>query len=134
MDTHKGMDFDATKPEYAFARILGKRIGARGGLNDADVFRGGDIKDLGKLMQATCRALRKRINAIHFSNADKSISTKNAEAGCKVFIDSSIEGLERLANDMITATEQEREDYHWLIIADLIIIIDTLMKKMEERS
>ena len=130
MDNYEGMHFDATKPEYAFARMLGIGIGVRGGVNDADVFRAGNTKELGKLMQATCVALRERVEAIPFSEADKSPSTQNAEAGCKVFIDHSINALERLAVDMAKSNEREQSDYHWLLIADLLSIIDSLMKKM----
>ena len=35
--------FDATDIEYAFARIIGNDIGARGTEHDADYFRGGNL-------------------------------------------------------------------------------------------
>lgn len=44
--------FDAVNIEYAFAYFLEKDIGKRGGIHDADVFRGGEYKDLGELLEA----------------------------------------------------------------------------------
>ena len=94
------------------------------------MFRGGNIQDLGKLLEATAKALEKRVNNVSFTAAEKKSSEGNVEAGCKVFLDHSIRSLCDIANDMKKSKEEEPDDYHWLVIADFIEIIDGLLKKM----
>jgi hypothetical protein len=43
--------FDAVHVEYAFTRLFGDRPGERREIYDADLFRSGDPKGLGRLIQ-----------------------------------------------------------------------------------
>lgn len=123
MKKFKGINFDAVEIEYAFARILGRQIGLRGGPNDADVFRHGDIKSLGKLLKKTADAIENRVKNLSFTSQD-------SEPGkCKTIIDISIKSLRNIADVMVKEDDREPDQYHWIIIGRLLNIINGLLEK-----
>jgi hypothetical protein len=54
--------FDAVRIEYAFTRLFGDEPGERREIYDADLFRGGDPKHLGRLIQLTSKWLLERLS------------------------------------------------------------------------
>ncbi len=124
--------YDAVQIEYAFAHLLQKPIGARGGLHDADVFRHGSVKELGKLLDATAEHLSRRISIIQFAPIE-------CEAGgAKAQIQGSLLGLKGIAKEMMqeqdTDENRESEDYHWLIVGDLVQTIASLLNHIEGKG
>ena len=112
MKNYEGINFDALYIERAFGKVLEFEDDCRGGINDADVFREGKIKDLGLLMEKTIEKLEVKINCNELNNE----SNKR-----------SLEFLKTISEDMKVSSEIEGEDYHWLIIGDLFKIIFNLL-------
>jgi len=124
--------YDAVSIEYAFAHLLEKPIGARGGVHDADVFRYGSVKGLGQLLDATADHLSKRISRIQFAPIE------SQAGGAKAQLEASIRGLKAIAKEMMQKQDadknRESEDYHWLIIGDLVQTIASLLNHVEGKG
>lgn len=122
MKSLKGADYNAVGIEYSFAFLLGLKIGVRGRINDADVFRIGSVKKLGKLIEATASSLQERCNKIKFSAEE----VRDGDNKPKTFV--AIKGLKDIAKEMKNSRDKEPDDYHWLIIGELIQIIDSILR------
>ena len=120
--------FDAVNIEYAFAFLLERTIGGRGGPHDADIFRHGDAKDLGKLLQKTAEHLRLRVDKIKF--APEALE----KGGAKIRIDVAIDQLENLGVELMSQNSKEPNDYHWSIIAEFVFVIGGLLDHLENKS
>lgn len=117
------MSFDAVSIEYAFAQLIGNPVGARGTSHDADVFRGGNPKDLSKALLDAITALENKAKSVTFTSADA------ANGGAKARLDVAISRLRDYANELSKSKNVEREDYHWEIIGALISVIAALLEK-----
>lgn len=122
MEQFKGAGYNAVGIEYSFAHILNKEIGARGGLNDADVFRIGSVKELGKLLEDTVKQLEDRCNKIRFTE------NETVDGGLKPRTFVPLKRLQELAIEMQKSKAKEADDYHWLIIGELVQIIDSVLR------
>ncbi len=120
------MTYDAVSIENSFARLTGTQIGARGKAHDADFFRSGNLKSIGKALINGADAMEKRLKAIKFEPEDYE------NGGIKTRLDSYINRLRRLATHMTALKTKEPEDYHWEIVGCLIGTIDALLSKLEK--
>ena len=68
--------------------------------------------------------------SIHYSEADQEYLHRKSRAGSKVIIDNSIKAIQLTGKNMEKCEEQEPTDYHWLLIAEKIKIIDVLVIKL----
>lgn len=118
--------FEAVGIEYAFATFLGEEIGKRGLLHDADMFRVGEVKSLGKLLEKFSKRFRDRVAKISFNQSNPS------QRDSKIRLNSAINALERMANEMKKSKDKEPEDYHWLIIRDLVNSLTDLLNYIEQ--
>lgn len=135
MKNREGALYDVMKIMNTFNKFLEKDTNHISPCStDPYVFRGGDAKELGELLEATATALKKKMNNIPFVPYDQKLLEKSVETEFKKRFDHSIESLYFTANAMKESGEEEPEDYHWLIIADLIDIIDVLLKKIASNS
>lgn len=125
MDKFKRINFDATSIEYSFARIFGHRLGQRGESNDADVFRSGNISDLGDNLINFCDHLEARLKQ-HYFHPDEGLA-----GGAKARLDVALEELREVAKEMQKSSEKEPQDYHWLIIGSMVSIISSLLDHIE---
>lgn len=107
--------------EHKFAIIFGEQIGKRGEIYDADVFRAGNMKSIAKVVKKFVDITKRRISKIKFNKEDEQ------NGGIKARLDVTIKSLEDLA-DKISKLKDEPEDYHWILVADLAFIIDTILK------
>lgn len=118
--------FDAVAIEYAFDNLLGRSVGARGGANDADVFRNGSPTYLAEVIEAMVVALRKRTSTIPFDAADRENGGAEARLGV------SISRLAELGKVLAKRKVDEPDDYHWEIIGALVMIISSLLEHIEK--
>lgn len=121
----KGENFDAISIEYAFAFFLGKEIGDRGGLHDADVFRNGEYKDYGQLLVKMAQHLEKRVARLSF--AESAIQP----GGAKARLDGAIKDLKEVGEILKKQKGGEQYDYHWIIVGSLVSVIDSLLKQLK---
>lgn len=121
MNHLKGMSYDAVGIEHAFA-IFMQQAGKRGLPHDADVFRSGDIRSLGKVIEHFAEHLHKRARHIQWP------STANGSSWAR--IESAIKSLHSLAADMKASRAKEPQDYHWLIIGELVLVITALLDEL----
>jgi hypothetical protein len=121
--------FDAVLAEYAFARLFGDQPGGeRRDLYDATLFRSGDPKALGRLIQLTSRWLLERLDAIPFAPEE------SLRAGAKVRLDVAVERLERHGEEMRRSMPESREDIRWSVIADLLDCVTALLDHLEGKG
>jgi hypothetical protein len=120
--------FDAVAIEYAFAQLMGLGTGARGLANDADVFRHGDPKDLGALLQQASAALAQRIGSLRFDDAEK----ENGGAFSRLEVAAA--QLQRLGKDLEKRSKAESEDPHWEVIGALVATVAALLEHCERRE
>jgi len=120
--------FDAVKIEHQFAMLLGEELGRRGGLNDADIFRNGDLEKIGRLIQKSVEILEVRINRIEFQPSERELG------GTLARLKAGIDSLKNLGKMMESKEEIEKNDYHWLIVGDLVMTIAGLLDYIERRQ
>jgi hypothetical protein len=120
--------FDAVNIEYAFAYFLEKRIGGRGGMHDADVFRGGEYKELGELLEVFARHFTTRVARIQFAPEE------SEGGGAKARLDVAIESLATIGAELKKRQGQEPEDFHWDIIGDLVSGLAALLDHVEGKG
>jgi hypothetical protein len=116
--------FNAVGIEHTLARFFGKEIGDRLTFFDADVFRSGDPKDLAEIVRQVADTLEARIAFIRFPNPGQ-------QGSPRAHVESCIDRLRHLANDMQQRTEGERENYHWEIFGALMAGIVGLLETLE---
>lgn len=117
------MEFDALSIEHSFARLIGSRIGDRGTVHDADVFRSGRAKDLAKALGKAVDALEKQANALKWA------SQATEPGGPKARLDVSISQLRRIATRMSSSNDSARENPDWETIGALIGAIAALLER-----
>jgi hypothetical protein len=118
------MSFDAVSIEHAFAQLMGSTIGGRGTVHDADIFRGGNPSHLAKAIEAAANALEAKANTKTYTAAD------TQPGGAKARIDVAISRLRKTARAMSTSKTIEPEDYHWEIVAALVVTVAALLEKV----
>lgn len=117
--------FDAVRIEYAFAFFFEKGIGKRGGLHDADVFRAGEYKELGKLLEVFAQHFAKRVERVQFAPEE------SQNGGAKARLSIAIESLAEMGATLKKHKGREPEDFHWAIIGDLIGSLAALLDHIE---
>lgn len=120
MNHLKGLGYNAVGTEHAFAAFMQQRIGARGLPHDADVFRSGDICALGEVIEHFADHFQQRAAGIQWA------STADGTPGARV--QAAIQSLRSLATRMKASRAKEPEDYHWLIVADLVLVTAALLE------
>ena len=120
--------FNAVLVEYAFTRLFGDCPGERREIYDADLFRCGDPKGLGRLIQLTSKWLGERLDAIAFAPEE------SLTAGARTRLDVAIERLERHGDEMRQSMPTNPEDIHWYVIADLLDCITALLDHLEGKG
>ena len=119
------MDFDAVSIEYAFAKLVGDPIGARGTAHDADVFRVGNPKSLAKALDQAANAIEKRTKSITFS------SSEVEAGGARARLNVAIGQLRAVAEGMAKAKHAQLNYYDWEVIGSLISITTALIEHLE---
>ena len=120
--------YDAVGIEYAFARIVGNEIGARGTECDADVFRAGRPSNLSEALSSAIDAIENRISDINFTNED------HESGGIAAQLEVAMKRLSDIADQMTKMSQSEPNDYHWVIVASLLTVINTLLVVLERKS
>ncbi|MEP7731467.1 hypothetical protein [Marinomonas primoryensis] len=113
--------YDAVGIENAFARIVGNEIGERGTEHDADFFRNGDPKKISKALKIAISAIEERLAKIELTSSD------HEAGGIGAQLDVAVGRLNKIAINMAGSTKKEPNDYHWVIVASLLTIINTLL-------
>ena len=122
-----GLGYNATGTENDFAIFFGAPDGKRGRAWDADNFRGGDYKKLGRLIIETADRLKVRADALVFEPDD-------AEGGgMSARLYTAIKTLIGIGRDLADDSGKEPDDYHWLIVSELISVITVLFDYIEAR-
>src|SRR5882757_4840114 len=116
-----GQNFPAEGIEHSFATFLGHPVGQRGKSFDADAFRNGNTNKLSKVVEETVARLSYRVNLIRFSEDE------SEPGGAKARIEAAISQLRDVTEQMKTSTQREPEDYHWIIISELLCIVGSLL-------
>jgi len=115
----KGLGYDAAGIEHSFAIFLEQHIGKRGLPHDADVFRLGDTRALGKAIEQLANHLQTRMARISWP------STANGSSSARV--QSVVQTLRSLSVDMQASAAKEPQDYHWLIIGNLVLALAAVL-------
>lgn len=89
------------------------------------MFRGGDPKDLGEILQSFAQRLARRTEFIEF------VPDETRNGGAKPRLEVAIESLVRQGEELKQRPQREAEDYHWEIIASLVWCITALLDLME---
>ena len=118
--------FEAVFIEGAFCSFFGGW--PRPGLVDADVFRGGDPKDLGEILQLFAERLDRRTEFIEF------VPDETRNGGAKPRLEGAIASLARQGEELKQRRRREPEDYHWEIIGSLVLCITALLEHMEGKA
>jgi hypothetical protein len=112
---------DAVGIEHSFKMLMGLGIGEI----DADIFREGDSKELGLLLQKTADVLVKRMGYLKFEPWE-------LDSGkTKIRLASAISKLREIGKEMENTEIYEPDDYHWNIVGMLIQIISSLFDHIE---
>ncbi|MBI4218525.1 MAG: hypothetical protein HY682_00170 [Chloroflexi bacterium] len=116
---------DAVSIEYAFAYLLGLRLGDRGYVNDADVFRNGRPTALAEVLDGAADAIERRTAALGLTMKDMTGGTPEARirVGVSVLRDAAVE-LKKRSGD-------EGETYQWHVIGGLVGILAALLEHCE---
>lgn len=119
--------FDAVSIEYAFAKMVGDEIGARGTDHDADTFRSGRPKNLAKALRGMVDALDTRFNKLSLPEQ----LMQSGECGARLSV--AISRLGRFADQLAERKNDEPDDYHWEIIGSLVSVIAALFDYLEQK-
>jgi hypothetical protein len=117
--------FDAVKIEYAFAYLMKKQVGSRGGPHDAHVFRAGERRDLGDLLNAASAYLQTRIERIKFARRE------DENGGAKARLEVAARSLERQGEELQNMAGEEPDEYHWEIIGSFVHTVAALLDPVE---
>ena len=113
---------DAMGIETAFKMLVGLDHDTLDGVLHADVFRQGDPKQIGLLLQKTADVLKERMGHIEF---------KPEEGRVKSRLGIAINDIRLMGKVMEEMKKYEPNDYRWYIIAMLIQIIASLFDHLE---
>ena len=113
---------DAMGIETAFKMLVGLDHDTLDGVLHADVFRQGDPKQIGLLLQKTADVLKERMGHIEF---------KPEEGRVKSRLGIAIKDIRLMGKVMEEMKKYEPNDYHWYIVAMLIQIIASLFDHLE---
>ena len=104
--------YDAVRIESAFRKLIGT---SSTGIQRiyAGVFRDGEPNELSRALLEAAKAIEKRVN---------NISNINNE-----MINIAVDGLKKTADEMKLQKDKEPYDYHWVIIGNLVSVIDILI-------
>lgn len=122
MESFTGLNYNAVGIEHAFAMFMQQGVGERGLPHDADAFRMGEVKSLAEVIDRLADQLEARSHLIKFS------SNENGSPQAKIRV--AVKSLHSLATAMKTSGAEEPQDYHWLIVGDLVLAIDALLKQL----
>jgi hypothetical protein len=109
--------FDAWGIEKAVENLCKHTGSTRGKFYGADVFRGGNEGDLKKFLEKLSQTIKDRVTPALPSDTDRKELNSVADRICAT--KSRIE-------------KSEREDYHWLIVGDLVRVINLLIEQLEK--
>ena len=123
MNQLKRLGYNAIGIETAFGIFMQQRNRQRGLPHDADVFRAGDVRALGEIIERFADHFQQRAAGIPWP------STADGTLGARV--QSSIDSLRSLATEMKASSAKEPQDYHWLIVGDLVLVIAALLDQLE---
>jgi len=117
--------YDAISIEYSFTHANKGKIGHRGEPWDADTWRHGSHKIIGKALIATAKSFEARRKQIPWNPAEQ----EPGHIGVRLHI--AIEGLRKTGEEMAAKKDdvREREDYHWIIVGQLVSMVDCLLQK-----
>ena len=118
MKGYEGIAYNAVAIEHSLAVFLERPIGERGLSNDADTFRLGDKKFLSKLVDDIATQIEVRAKRISFTAADEKAKRK---------IDNSVRSLRELSSSMKSSTENEADDYHWIIVGAMAAALGAVL-------
>lgn len=118
---------NAMNIEFAFKYLVGLDSDAVKYLN-ADVFRTGDIKQIGLLLQKSADVLIERMGKIEFE------TWENDAGQPKMRLGMAINHLRTMGKALCELKNNEPEDYHWSIVSFLIMIIASLFDHIEGRT
>ena len=121
------MVLDPILLEYAFSRLSGDEIGKRGTLHDADIFRHGTIKDLGNVLEEAADSLKKRVDGLPFTDAEK------ANGGPEPRLRDNIEKLYRISQMLKERDEKDDIGYHWEVIGCFVDSLAASLEMIESR-
>lgn len=119
LDQLSGLGYNAVGIEYAMAILFGDRIGERGLAHDADVFRDSTTAELAVVIRRIADTIETRTQNIQFK--------EDGNGSPKKRIGTVATSLRNIAEAMENSNEEEVQDYHWLIIAELILTIASLL-------
>lgn len=122
---HKLMIQDAIGIETAFKMLIGYDHDTLDGVLHADVFREGDPKQIGLLLQKTADLLKERLCNIEFKQWELE------EGKTNVRLIMAINDLNLIGKAMVKLDKNEPDDYHWYIVAMLIQIIASFFDHIE---
>jgi hypothetical protein len=105
--------YDAYSIEVTIRNLCQDTDSQRGRFYDADVFRCGNPDELKEFLEKLSQAIKDRISL-------------NLPDSQKEFLVSAIDGIK---GAKLWITQTEPEDYHWLVIAGLVSIINLLIQK-----
>jgi SNF2 family DNA or RNA helicase len=105
--------YNAYSIEVAVRNLCQHADSQRGKFYDADVFRSGNPNELKEFLEKLSQVLKDRISP--------DLSEEQ-----KAWLNSAINSIH---NAKSRITQQEQEDYHWLIVGQLISIINLLLQK-----
>lgn len=119
LDQLSGLGYHAVGIEYAMAILFGDPLGQRGMDHDADVFRHSDTSELSKVVFRIADTIESRIKNLQFANDENGSPKKRLET-----VATSLRGI---AEAMSNSKEEETQDYHWLIIGELVLTVASLL-------
>jgi len=114
--------FNAVGIEAAFGNFFGL---TRCDLIDADMFRRGNPKHLGELLEAFSMGLARRIEFLEF------VPDEALPGGPQARLEANIEAFASMAKRLKRRRQEEPEDYHWEIIGSLVVCIAALLDHLE---
>jgi hypothetical protein len=120
--------YDAASIETSFAFLLERTIGERGSPHDAGIFLGGDLKNLGELLEISADCIAERLGRLQFSPEEQQ------SGGAKAQLDVSVNRLRSIGKQMKAQEGREPEDFHWLIIGPLVQVIASLLNHLEGKG
>jgi hypothetical protein len=121
MTTRPGVPFNALLVEYGLNRFL---TGHRRRLStQADIFRGGDPRHLGRLVAAIGKELDVRTRDLPFLLPER---RQNGSAARR--LKGAIAELISVGDTLKRDGRPEPNDYHWLIIGALTVVLQSVLE------
>lgn len=128
MDEFKNFTLKSGHIQTHFAAFFGTSIADRTTNHDSSVFESGSYKSLGRVLEDFCQHLEERLAAHNFHPDEM------RDGGAGVRIRSAIKSLRSMAAGMKKSKDSEPEDWHWVIIGDLVFIIASILDHIEGKG